>query len=162
MLSERQSFLVSLATHLGVLVVLLVVGAIVARRTLGPDPIQVELLSPVPAAPKHSGERVQPKPPEPEPEPEIIERQREDPPFDPDRSINPDEIPDVEIPPALQKLIDTVPMTKREIIVLKGIFDPNISASADRPEEWDYKAWLAVLLTYRETCEALGVHDPDT
>jgi protein TonB len=92
MLSGRQSFLVSLSFHLGLLVVLLVAGALVAHKLGKRKPIELDLLPPVPARPQQ--EQGAPQPQE-EPEPDITPHVIEDPSFNPNASLDLDDVPEV-------------------------------------------------------------------
>ena len=94
MLNERQSFLVSLTLHLGLLLVLLIAGALVARRIMGPKPIELELMAPVQVPNENQGAPETPD--EPEPEPVIEDHVVEEDTFNPNDSLNLDDIPDVE------------------------------------------------------------------
>jgi protein TonB len=93
MLNQRQSFLVSLAMHVGLVLVLLIAGALVARRIMGPRPIQLDLVAPVEVGPEEEAGA----PKEPEPEPEIVEREvDEKPTYDPSKSLDLSKIPEIE------------------------------------------------------------------
>jgi len=95
MLSGRQSFLVSLSFHLGLLIVLLVAGALVAHKLGKREPIELDLLAQVPVRPQQEQGAPQ-TPHEPEPEPVITEHVIEDPSFNPSESLNLDDVPNVE------------------------------------------------------------------
>lgn len=91
MLSQRQSFLVSLGFHAGLVIVLLIAGALVARRIMGPRTIELDLLAPVQVGPEEAKGAQQ----EPEEEPEIITREVQEPTYDPSKSLDPSKIPEI-------------------------------------------------------------------
>ena len=94
MLSGRQSFLVSLSFHLGLLIVLLVAGVIMAHKLGKREPMELDLLAPVQVGPEQS--QGAPKTPdEPEPEPVITKHVIEEDTFDPNRSLDLSEIPTI-------------------------------------------------------------------
>ena len=92
MLSGRQSFLVSLSFHLGLLVVLLVAGVIMARKLGKREPIELDLLAPVRVRPEQ--EQGAPEAPD-EPKPVITEHVIEEETFNPRESLNLDDIPTI-------------------------------------------------------------------
>ncbi len=93
MLNGRQSFLVSLSFHLGLLIVLLVAGAIMASKLGKREPIEFDLLAPIQVPNENRGAPEPRK--EPEPEPEITEHVIEEHTFNPNRSLNLGDIPDI-------------------------------------------------------------------
>jgi TonB family protein len=99
MLTERQAFLVSFAAHVAVIVALVTAGVLVARRALRPETMELDLLAPVQVGPRaNQGARTpeeQPKPPEEEPK--VVERTI--PEYNPNASINLDEIPKIKEEP---------------------------------------------------------------
>lgn len=93
MITQRQSFLVSLSFHLGLLVVLLVAGAIMARQIGKREPIELDLLAPVQVPNENRGAPEPRK--EPEPEPTITKHVVEEQAFNPNASLDLSEIPTI-------------------------------------------------------------------
>ena len=92
MLNGRQSFLVSLSFHLGLLVVLLVAGAVMARKLGRREPIELDLLAPVQVGPEQNQGALETQD---EPEPEITKHVIEEDTFNPNRSLDLSEIPTI-------------------------------------------------------------------
>ena len=98
MLSPRQSFLLSLGGHIGIVVVLLVAGLLLAQKIMGPRPVEVDLISTV--APGPDNDQGAPDAPDvapdTEPEPTIVEREvPKDPEFNPNQLTDMDKMPDI-------------------------------------------------------------------
>ena len=55
MLSQRQSFFISLVLHIALVLALLIGGVLLARRLMGPRPIELDLLAPVQVGPEEDG-----------------------------------------------------------------------------------------------------------
>lgn len=91
MMTKRQSFLFSLGVHAGIIVALLIAAVILARRPLKFTTMELDLLAPVQAGVEQDEGTDE----EPEPEPEIVEREREDPIFNPNNVFDPSKIPDI-------------------------------------------------------------------
>ncbi len=94
--TRRQSFFFSLGVHIAIIIALFITGVILARRPLRFRTTELDLLAPVQAGVEDEGtDDEQETEAEPEPEPEIVEREREDPTFPPNRPFDPSKIPDI-------------------------------------------------------------------
>lgn len=92
--TRRQSFLFSLSVHAGIIIALFITWVILARRPLKSTTMELDLLAPVQTGVEED-EGIEDEGIEEEPEPEIVEREREDPTFDPKGTFDPSKIPDI-------------------------------------------------------------------
>ena len=97
MITRRQSFLVSFGAHVTLVIVLVIVSILFAKRVIRPRPFQVELQPRVQASSEtnQGAQQEQPDEPKPEPQPKIIERTIEAPSFSRNASLNLDNIPNI-------------------------------------------------------------------
>ncbi|MBN1916415.1 MAG: TonB family protein [Verrucomicrobia bacterium] len=98
-MTPRQSFLLSLGIHVGLVIVLLVAGVLLAQRFLRPKPVEVNLLQTLAPGPDEGQgaqeEQEQPKP-TPEKDPKIVERRiPEEVTYDPNKQIDFSNVPEV-------------------------------------------------------------------
>jgi protein TonB len=112
-MSPRQSFLLSLGGHVGLVIVLLAAGVLLARRFIRSEPVEVDLLQTITPGPE-SGQGAQEKREQPKPdEPQIVERKvPKEPTYDPSKQIDLSQMPAVKnesFKPYEPKPADTAP-----------------------------------------------------